>query len=112
MIRDRLSIAIIHALNKKKLEAREYEFRGYVSPFDVYRKLSQGLHKLHRVVVAEGSDLYDIADILEKEGVCKREDFLRYATSKPHQELRSLNTDNGGFPLSAYTSSKNTTSRL
>ncbi len=82
LIRSRLSLILIHVLKKKKLEAGEYEFDGYVTPFEVYEKLSRGIHKLHMVVVKEGSDIYDIADLLEEKGVCRREDFLKYATSE------------------------------
>ncbi len=82
VIRSRLAFALIHAVKKSKLEAGEYEFEGYVTPFEVYEKLSKGLRKLHKVVVVEGSDIYDIAEILHRAGVCRREDFLAYATSE------------------------------
>ncbi len=82
VLRNRLSFAIIHAIRKEKLEAGEYEFEGYVSPLDVYEKISKGIRKLHRIVVFEGSDIYDIAQMLESKGICRREDFLRYATSE------------------------------
>lgn len=110
LIRSRLSIVIIHALKKEKLEAGEYEFSGYISPFDVYRKLSQGLHKLHRIVVVEGSDLYDIAELLEREKVCKKEDFLKYATSETTPKSYGLSTPTmEGFLFpDTYFFSKNT----
>ncbi len=81
IIRSRISLIAIHILRKEKLEAGEYEFSGYVSPVDVYEKLAKGIHKLHRITVTEGSDIYDIAKMLDAEGICKEEDFLRYATS-------------------------------
>ncbi len=110
LLRNRLSFALIHALRKEKLEAGEYEFEGYVSPLDVYRKLSQGIHKLHRVVVFEGSDLYDIAEILDRKGICKREDFLRYATSESVARSYGLSTPTmEGFLFpDTYLFSKNT----
>jgi len=110
LIRSRLSFAIIHVLRKKKLEAGEYEFNGYVTPFDVYEKLSKGIHKLHRIVVVEGSDIYDIAEILEREGVCKGEDFIRYATSEKVTKgygLSSPTMEGFLFP-DTYLFSKNT----
>ncbi|RLJ70646.1 UPF0755 protein [Hydrogenivirga caldilitoris] len=110
LIRSRLSLIVIHAFRKDKLEAGEYEFSGYVSPFDVYEKLSKGLHKLHRIVVVEGSDLYDIAEILEAESVCKKEDFLRYATSETTAKSYGLSTPTmEGFLFpDTYFFSKNT----
>ncbi len=92
LIRSRLSLILIHVLKKKKLEAGEYEFDGYVTPFEVYEKLSRGIHKLHMVVVKEGSDIYDIADLLEEKGVCRREDFLKYATSESVSRSYGLST--------------------
>ncbi len=110
IIRSKLSLIIIHALRKDKLEAGEYEFSGHVSPFDVYRKLSRGIHKLHRVVITEGSDIYDMADILEKKGVCKKEDFLKFATSEqvPRGYGLSTPTMEGFLFPDTYLFSKNT----
>ncbi len=110
LIRSRLSLILIHAFRKDKLEAGEYEFSGYISPFDVYEKLSKGIHKLHKVTVAEGSDLYDIAELLEKERVCKREDFLRYAMSETTPKSYGLSTPTmEGFLFpDTYFFSKNT----
>jgi UPF0755 protein len=110
ILRSRLSFAIIHALVKSKLEAGEYEFDGYVSPFDVYEKISKGIHKLHKIVVTEGSDLYDIAKILEEEGVCSAKDFLKYATSEETAKSYGLKTPTmEGFLFpDTYSFSKNT----
>ncbi len=110
LIRSRLSFAIIHAFRKEKLEAGEYEFKGYVTPFHVYEKLSRGIHKLHRIVVVEGSDIYDIAEMLDRKGICRKEDFLKYATSKEVSRgygLSSPTMEGFLFP-DTYLFSKNT----
>jgi len=110
IVRTRISLLMIHAFRKSKLEAGEYEFEGYVTPFEVYEKLSKGIHKLHRIVVKEGSDLYDIGEILEKEGVCKKEDFLRFATDErvPKGYGLSTPTMEGFLFPDTYLFSKNT----
>ncbi len=110
LLRSRLSFFIIHTLVKSKLEAGEYEFDGYVSPFDVYEKLSKGIHKLHRIVVTEGSDIYDIAEILDREKVCSKEDFLRYALSEETAKSYGINspTMEGFLFPDTYLFSKNT----
>ncbi|MDQ7039274.1 MAG: endolytic transglycosylase MltG [Aquificota bacterium] len=92
IIRSRLSFLIIHAFRKEKLEAGEYEFDGYVTPFEVYEKISRGIHKIHRIVIPEGSDIYDIAEILHSKGICRKEDFIRYATSPEVPKRYGLNT--------------------
>ncbi len=81
VIRNPASFLILHLIRKEKLEAGEYEFSGYVSPFEAYRKIAEGEHKLYRIVIPEGSDIYDIARILEDNNICKAEDFIKYATS-------------------------------
>jgi len=81
VIRNPISFIILHIINKDKLEAGEYEFNGYVSPWEAYKKIARGEHKLYRIVIPEGSDIYDIAKILEEKGICKGEDFIKYATS-------------------------------
>ena len=110
IVRSALSLIVIHVLRKEKLEAGEYEFNGHVTPFGVYEKLSKGLHKLHRVVVMEGSDIYDIAELLEKKGICRKEDFLRFATdeSVPRSYGLSTPTMEGFLVPDTYLFSKNT----
>ena len=110
IIRSILPFVVLHTIMKSKLEAGEYEFDGYVSVFDVYKKLSKGIHKLHRIVVREGSDLYDIADILERKGICSREDFLRYALSEEVAKSFGINspTMEGFLFPETYFFSKNT----
>jgi UPF0755 protein len=110
IIRSRLSFLLIHAVKKEKLEAGEYEFDGYVTPFEVYEKISKGIHKIHRIVIPEGSDIYDIADILHSKGICRREDFLKFATSPEVARGYGLNTPTmEGFLFpDTYFFSKNT----
>ncbi len=110
ILRSRVSFLIIHAVKKSKLEAGEYEFDGYVTPFEVYEKISKGIHKIHRVVIAEGSDVYDIAEILHTKGICRKEDFLKYALSEEVAKSYGLNTPTmEGFLFpDTYFFSKNT----
>ena len=73
---------IVHAIERAKLEAGEYEFKGRLTVLDVYNYLKDGRYKLYRITVKEGYDLYDIARELEKNKICKAKDFLRFATSE------------------------------
>ncbi len=110
IIRNPLSFLLLHLLKKEKLEAGEYEFNGYVSPWEAYRKIADGDHKLYRIVIPEGSDIFDIANILEKNGICKAEDFIEYATSPETVKkygLYSYSMEGFLFP-DTYFLSKNT----
>ncbi len=73
---------IIHSIERAKLEAGEYEFKGRLNTLDVYNYLKEGKYKLYRITVKEGDDIYTIARELEKNRICKAKDFLRYATSE------------------------------
>ncbi len=110
IIRSRLSFLLIHAIRKEKLEAGEYEFDGYVTPFEVYEKISKGIHKIHRIVIPEGSDIYDIAEILHARGICRKEDFIKFATSPDVAKSYGLKTPTmEGFLFpDTYFFSKNT----
>ncbi len=82
LLRNPLSFLLLHIVHKKKLEAGEYEFVGIVFPWDIYEKLSKGIKKVYSITIPEGSDLYDIARILEENNICSGEDFLRHANSE------------------------------
>ncbi len=59
------------------LKAGEYRFDRSLRPIDVYRKLVRGETLLYPVVVPEGSDRFDMAEIFEKTFGVRQEDFLR-----------------------------------
>ncbi|QWK13420.1 MAG: endolytic transglycosylase MltG [Aquificota bacterium] len=110
ILRNPLSFLFLHSVEKKKLEAGEYEFDGLVFPWDVYDKISKGLKKLYRITIPEGSDLYDIAKILEENLICSSKDFLKYALSEEAARKYGLKTPTmEGFLFpDTYFFSKNT----
>lgn len=110
ILRNPMSFLLLHSVGKKKLEAGEYEFEGLVFPWDVYEKISKGLKKLYRITIPEGSDLYDIAKILEENLICSSKDFLKYALSEEiarNYGLRTSTMEGFLFP-DTYFFSKNT----
>ncbi|MFN3599215.1 MAG: endolytic transglycosylase MltG [Aquificaceae bacterium] len=109
-LRNPLSFLFLHSINRKKLEAGEYEFEGFVFPWDIYQKISKGLKKLYKITIPEGSDLYDIALILEENRICSSKDFLKYALSEEvvkKYDLKTPNMEGFLFP-DTYFFSKNT----
>lgn len=110
LLRNPLSFILIHGVYKDKLEAGEYEFEGLLFPWDIYEKLRKGLKKRYRVTVPEGSDLYDIARLLEENRICSSEDFLRHALSEEVAKkygLKAVSMEGFLFP-DTYYFSKNT----
>jgi len=110
ILRNPLSFLFLHSVEKKKLEAGEYEFDGLIFPWDAYEKISKGLKKLYRITIPEGSDLYDISKILEENLICSSKDFLKYALSEETARKYKLKTPNmEGFLFpDTYFFSKNT----
>lgn len=110
LLRNPLSFLLIHGIYKKRLEAGEYEFEGLVFPWNIYEKLSKGLKKVYRITVPEGSDLYDIARLLEENRICSAEDFLKYSLSEETAKKYGLKVSSmEGFLFpDTYFFSKNT----
>ncbi|MDW8096905.1 MAG: endolytic transglycosylase MltG [Aquificaceae bacterium] len=110
LIRSPLSFLFLQSVKRGKIEAGEYEFEGLVFPWEVYEKLSKGLRKVYKVTIPEGSDLYEIARLLEEKGICSSEDFLNYALSEDVAKKYGLKTHTlEGFLFpDTYFFSKNT----
>ncbi len=65
--------------SRQKLRAGEYFFDRPRTPQEVFRILAEGRVFLHTVTVPEGYTMFDIADLLEKERLVRREAFLAAA---------------------------------
>ena len=61
------------------LEAGEYFFDHPVTPFQVFDMLANGRVYVRQLVVPEGYSMFDIADLVEREGFTSRDDFLAAA---------------------------------
>lgn len=66
----------------KKIKAGEYGFYTYYTLDEILETLTQGRVLLHKVTIPEGSTLWQIGEILEKEGICEKEEFLKLAQDK------------------------------
>lgn len=65
-----------------KLQAGEYRFTQAASAVDVLGRIARGDVFYYEVVVPEGSNLFDIANIAERSGLIKAKDFLKAAAQK------------------------------
>ncbi len=61
------------------LQAGEYFFDRPTTPMEVFRKLAEGRVFVHVVTVPEGKSMYEIAELMEREGLATRTDFLTAA---------------------------------
>lgn len=62
------------------IKAGEYRLSGEMTPEQIIDQLRRGRVFLHRVTIAEGLNLYQVADILEKAGLCSKDNFTDSAT--------------------------------
>ncbi len=68
--------------NHKKLKAGEYEFNIKDSIFLITKKMIKGDVISHKIVIPEGSDIYDIAEILEHNKIANRDIFISLTKDK------------------------------
>ena len=62
-----------------KLQAGEYHFDTAASPLDVFRRISRGDVYRFEFTAPEGSNMFDIANLLDTQGILPGEDFLKAA---------------------------------
>ena len=80
VIRSQVAFALFSDWHfRKRLQAGEYYFDHPMNSREVFWKISRGQIYVHTVTVPEGWNLFDIADELERQGICGREEFLTAA---------------------------------
>jgi UPF0755 protein len=80
VIRNRLAFALFSDWHfRKPLQAGEYLFDRQVDSREVFWKIAHGQIFVHIVTVPEGWTIYDIANQLQHQGICSRQDFLAAA---------------------------------
>lgn len=77
IIRSRLAFAVFSAWHfRRPLQAGEYYFDHQLDSREVFWKISKGEIFVHIVTIPEGWTMFDIADELDRQGICSRSDFL------------------------------------
>ena len=80
VIRSPLAFALFSDWHfRRSLQAGGYYFDHPVNSREVFWKIAHGQIFVHTVTVPEGWTMFDIADELDREGVCSRSDFLTAA---------------------------------
>jgi len=77
VIRSRITFLVLHYIRPgNTLKAGEYSFDGPASPLQVLDKLISGDVSYEVLVVPEGYNRLEIADVVEEMGFASRDDFL------------------------------------
>lgn len=66
----------------KKIKTGEYGITPKTTMSGLFQILLSGKSLGHRVVLPEGYNMFEVADLLEAEGLCKAKDFLNLVTNK------------------------------
>lgn len=62
-----------------KLQAGQYDFTEPASVFEIFQKFEKGDVHFEELTIKEGSNVFDIAEQLENQGVAKAQEFLKLA---------------------------------
>lgn len=80
VIRNSISFEILSRWHPRRtLQAGEYMFDEPATARDVFWKVASGRVYVHTIAIPEGWTMFDVADALEREGLCRRNDFLEAA---------------------------------
>ncbi|MBZ5535520.1 MAG: endolytic transglycosylase MltG [Acidobacteriia bacterium] len=73
-------VALLLERRKRVIRAGEYNFDRPLTEFEVIQKLLRGEVHYHEVTVPEGSNIFDIAGILQNAGLAEKDEFLAATT--------------------------------
>lgn len=63
----------------REIKAGEYALFPHQRPSEILEILSKGKVYLHRVTIPEGATIWQIAEILEAQKICSKEEFMKMA---------------------------------
>jgi UPF0755 protein len=80
VIRNRLAFTLFSVWHfRRRIQAGEYYFDQPVNTREVFWKLARGRIYIRTILVPEGWTSFDIADEIESQGICGRDQFLAAA---------------------------------
>jgi UPF0755 protein len=82
VVRSQYFFDAVRMLKRTRLQAGEYRFDHAASVAEVYDRIHRGDVYTIAVVVPEGFNLYDIAQVMEGAGLMSRQEFLRAAKTQ------------------------------
>ena len=81
VVRSRIAFELLCRWKAAPLQAGEYFFDQPTTPMEVFRKLAAGRVFVHVVTVPEGKTMLEIAELMEREGLTSRKEFLAAASN-------------------------------
>jgi UPF0755 protein len=66
----------------KKIHTGEYSLNKTMTPSQILNALSSGAVKLWKITIPEGHTIFQIADELENQKICSRDEFIRLCRDK------------------------------
>jgi len=111
VILNKYLFVILAFIKNQTLKSGLYDFKGKYSVIDVYEKIAKGEVKQKYFTIIPGEDLIDIANKLEKEGIVKKEEFLKYVFDEKNVRKYGLvgSSFEGYFPPESYAISEKET---
>ena len=79
IIRSHSAFLLLHLVKLRSLKAGEYRFDHPANALEVYDRIARGDIYVHTVVVPEGYNIFDIANVIEQAGLGSKKDFLKVA---------------------------------
>ncbi|MFH0924721.1 MAG: endolytic transglycosylase MltG [bacterium] len=73
-----------------RLKAGEYEFRTNMNLVEVLDVILAGKPISHIITIPEGFNIYQIADLFDKEGLVKKEEFIHLALDKEFVQKQNV----------------------
>jgi len=115
IIRESWQFLLARALRPTaRLQAGEYRFSNAASVWDIYGRIARGDVFYYEITIPEGSNIFDIAQIVDRSGLVKGADLLKIARSPAL--IRDLAPDapslEGYLFPSTYRVTKNVTAPL
>ena len=95
---------LLTRIRNQTLKKGTYEFKGNLSPDDVWKILTTGKEKLFSITIVPGDNLFIIAGKLQDKKIVPKEEFLKFSFNPENVKKYNLkgNSFEGYFPPETY----------
>lgn len=79
---ERFFVALARVNRRDQIRVGNYRIYANSSSWDIIDRVFSGPPIINRVTIPEGSNIYDIASILDRSNICSQDDFLKYCRDR------------------------------